>query len=431
MASVKMMKDGMRVVGKYPPFANAEGEIIRAELKPGGPGSKVRVRFDDPLLGEVEILPKSIDLIGRPSVANVAPSNAPTAPMATDRQFVVSNIKITSLDDPALDDFRPTINPKSYVSRTLAGNKTDIEVMMSFYDRRHDNDGYPIPVALIGDTQSGKTYLAQVMAFKLAEKMGLTKPLPVFTLSGSSAITDHDLFGQYRPVVVNGQEQLVWMEGIVALAARLGGILYLDEINAMSGNVTSALHPLLDNRHQFVNIRKPVWHGSTYTDPETGESYETGEYRPETVVASKDLWILASWNPGYAGMAKTNEALANRFQPMEWNYDEDVEKKLIKSPTVRLLGQALRNARTQRSITTPVGTRALQLMEGNLKELGVDFSVWAFLSQFTSQQEKIVVNEILKDRGIVDLLKAEFETPASVEATPVSESVDNFNTPTL
>lgn len=417
MTSVKALRDGMRVVGKYPPFDGQEGTVIRATLEPGGPGSKIRVQFDDPVLGEVEILPKSVTLVGRANSATAQSSNL--ADLSPD--VVISEIKIDSLDDPALDDFRPNINPKKYVSRTLAGGIKDIDVMLSYYDRRDDNDGYPVSVALVGDTNSGKTYLVQVMAFEIAKRMGLQKPLPIFTLSGSSAVTDHDLFGQYRPIVINGNEQLVWMEGIVALAARLGGILYLDEVNAMSGAVTAAIHPLLDNRHQFVNIRKPVWRGTVVTNPNTGEETHHGAYRPETVHANKQLWVLASWNPGYAGMSKTNEAFANRFKLLEWNYDEDVEKKIIKSPSVRLLGQALRTARAQRSISTPVGTKALQLLEGDLANLGVDYSLWAFLGQFVSQAEKIVVNEIIKDRGIEAMLRAEFE-PQIAESTDPNAS---------
>ena len=422
MASVKELRLGMRVVGKYPPFKDAEGEVMRSKLVPGGPGSKIAVRFDNPLLGTVEILPKGIDLIGRASVANAAPSSQLTTQMGN---IIISDMRIDSLDDPALDDFRPHIDPKNYVSRTLAGGKTDLEVMEAYFNRRDENDGYPVSVALVGDTQSGKTYLIQVQAFRIAKLLGLEKPLPLFLLAGSSAITDHDLFGQYRPIIINGQERLVWMEGIVALAARLGGILYLDEVNAMSGSVTAAIHPLLDNRHQFVNIRKPVWKGTIEIDPVTGVETHHGAYRPETVVANKNLWIMASWNPGYAGMAKTNEAFANRFKLLEWGYDEEVEKKLIKSPAVRLLGQALRNARAQRSITTPVGTRALQLLEGDLVHLGVDFSLWAFMGQFISPQEKIVVNEIIKDRGIELMMKDEFEPDAPAPAVDLSSLISD------
>lgn len=421
MASVKELRVGMRVVGKYPPFKDAEGEITRSTLVPGGPGSKIAVRFDDPLLGDVEILPKGVELIGRVSVANAAPSN--TQSTHDYGNVVISDMRIESLDDPALDDFRPNIDPRNYVSRVLAGGKTDLEVMEGYFNRRAENDGYPVSVALVGDTQSGKTYLIQVQAFRIAKLLGLQKPLPLFLLAGSSAITDHDLFGQYRPIIVNGQERLVWMEGIVALAARLGGILYLDEVNAMSGSVTAAIHPLLDNRHQFVNIRKPVWKGTVEVDPVTGVETHHGAYRPETVVANKNLWIMASWNPGYAGMAKTNEAFANRFKLLEWGYDEEVEKKLIKSPAVRLLGQALRNARAQRSITTPVGTRALQLLEGDLVHLGVDFSLWAFMGQFVSSQEKIVVNEIIKDRGIAQMMRDEFEPAATAPAVDLTSLI--------
>ena len=424
MASVKEIRVGMRVVGKYPPFKDAEGEITRSTLVPGGPGSKIAVRFDDPLLGDVEILPKGIELVGRVSVANAASSTTASATTVVGN-VIISDMRIESLDDPALDDFRPNINPANYVSRTLAGGKTDLEVMEAYFNRRDENDGYPVSVALVGDTQSGKTYLIQVQAFRIAKLLGLQKPLPLFLLAGSSAITDHDLFGQYRPIIVNGQERLVWMEGIVALAARLGGILYLDEVNAMSGSVTAAIHPLLDNRHQFVNIRKPVWKGTVEIDPITGVETHHGAYRPETVVANKNLWIMASWNPGYAGMAKTNEAFANRFKLLEWGYDEEVEKKLIKSPAVRLLGQALRNARAQRSITTPVGTRALQLLEGDLVHLGVDYSLWAFMGQFVSSQEKIVVNEIIKDRGIAIMMKDEFEPDVPAPAVDLTSLISD------
>jgi hypothetical protein len=244
--------------------------------------------------------------------------------------------------------------------------------------------------------------LVELMAHVIAKKMGLTKPLPVFTLAGSSAITDHDLYGQYRP---DETGQLRWMEGIVALAARIGGILYLDEVNAMPGNVTAALHPLLDDRRSFVNIRKPV-------------SGAHGVWMPEVVKCSTDLWVLCTYNPGYAGMSKTNEAFANRFVWLPWGYDEDVEKKLIKSAAVRLLGQALRTARDTRAITSPVGTSSLQRLEDDLVHLGVDFALWAFTGQFTSKVEAAVVEEIIRDRSIREMIEKEMSPVEPDDSTP-------------
>lgn len=298
------------------------------------------------------------------------------------------------LDDEALDRFRPATPDlvKRYVSRKLPGGLTDLDVLTAYWGRRVN--GYAQNVGLIGDTQSGKTMLVEVMAHVLASKLGLDKPLPVFTLSGSSAITDHDLFGQYRPVVEDGQERLVWMEGIVALACRVGGILYLDEINALPGNVTAALHPVLDDRRQFVNVRHPVSDGN-------------GGYVPEVVPVSPLLWCVCTYNPGYAGMGKTNEAFANRFQWLDWGYDGNVEKKLVKLAGVRVLALALRNARSVRAITTPIGTSALQRLEADLHTFGLEYALWAFLGQFNSDSERAKVEAIISERSIDSMLLAD------------------------
>jgi MoxR-like ATPase len=200
------------------------------------------------------------------------------------------------------------------------------------------------------------------------------------------------------------------MEGIVSLACRVGGILYLDEVNAMPGNVTSALHPVLDDRRQFVNIRKPVPDGH-------------GGFAPEVVNVSTDLWVLCTYNPGYAGMGKTNEAFANRFEWLTWDYDEDVEKRLIKSPAIRLLGQALRVARDNRAVTTPVGTSALQRLERNIARLGLDYSLWSFLGQFTSKAEKAKVQTLIDERSIRAMLEAEIN-PVDAQPVDTTENID-------
>jgi hypothetical protein len=305
----------------------------------------------------------------------------------------VSKTPIESLDDPMLDRFRPSRKDvaRQYVSRSLPGDIKDTDALLAYW--RDRPNGYPTSVGLVGDTESGKTMLVEVMAHIVAKEMGLSKPLPIFTLSGNSAITDHDMFGQYRP---DETGDLVWMEGIVALSARIGGILYLDEVNAMPGNVTAGLHPLLDDRRQVVNVRKPVDDGH-------------GGHMPEVIYANRDLWVVSTYNPGYAGMSKANEALLARFVWLQWDYDEEVERKLIKSAAIRLLGQTLRNARETRAITTPVGTRALQRLERDVQLLGVEFALWSFCGKFTSRSERTVVNTLIEDRSIKLMLNTEVE----------------------
>ena len=111
---------------------------------------------------------------------------------------------------------------------------------------------------------------------------------------------------------------LIWLSGVVDLAARCGGILYLDEANFMGERVTSSLHPLADHRHHFINRNKPV--------------YKDGQFMPETVTGHLDLWIIATINEGYRGTGNFNEAFAGRFENVLWGYNDEVERILVKSP---------------------------------------------------------------------------------------------------
>ena len=402
MTTAKALRAGLPVIVNAGPFKGLSAVVTNPTVFPDGHEHQRKVIVDIEGVGETYIIPKQLDLAGFRAVERPVAPVVPNVPRVSQSETVAltTPTPITSLDDPALDRYRPK-RPnltKDYVSRTLAGGHKDIDVLTRYWEDRVN--GYSQNVGLVGDTQSGKTMLVEVMAHVIGKRLGLSKPVPVFTLSGSSAITDHDLFGQYR---TNDDNNLVWMEGIVSLACRVGGILYLDEVNAMPGNVTSALHPVLDDRRQFVNIRKPVADGH-------------GGFAPEVVDVNRDLWVLCTYNPGYAGMSKTNEAFANRFEWLTWDYDEDVEKRLIKSPAVRLLGQALRNARDNRAVTTPVGTSALQRLERNLAGLGLDYALWSFLGQFTSKAEKAKVQAIIDERSIRTMLEAELN-PTDVQPT--------------
>jgi hypothetical protein len=63
------------------------------------------------------------------------------------------------------------------------------------------------------------------------------------------------------------------------------------------------------------------------------------------------------------------------------------------------------------------------LLEGDLVHLGVDYSLWAFMGQFVSSQEKIVVNEIIKDRGIAIMMKDEFEPDVPAPAVDLTSLI--------
>lgn len=320
---------------------------------------------------------------------------------------------ITDADDPRLDPWRPDPKDpsiKKYINRLMPNGQTDVEFLMSFYDKKEN-------VLLVGDTQSGKTLMVQVLAVLAGQKRPSGKPLPVFCLSGSSGVTDFDLFGQPTAYTTpEGGERLVWLPGVVDLACRVDAcLLYMDEVNMMSERVTSSLHSLCDHRRSFVNRMKAV--------RVVHEGTET--FIPEIVKASDGMWIIGTINPsGYKG-ASMGEAFLNRWIHIPWGYDEAVEKKLIPSATVRLLGQALREARATRALNTPIGTAALSRLCEQITEYGVTTSLWMLTAMFTPQEQP-KVEAIIQDRSIKMLLEDEVEAlnPSAPVAQPL---IDSFN----
>jgi hypothetical protein len=369
--------------------------------------------------GEFVILPRLIDptplgvgapiataIAGPAPVKKILPRVTPAPePVKAESVVVVDQARVSRIVtnpivdvmDPRLDHLRPSrTKVKAYINRMMENGQTDVEFLLTFTNAhyRERNDGYPANIMLKGDTQSGKTFLVEVLAVKWADALGLPKPMPIFTLSGSSGITDYDLFGQTTSYTdpETGVESLVWLPGMVDLAAQVGGILYLDEINAFGERVTSSLHPLADHRHHFVNRNKPV--------------FKDGQFMPDTVVADLDLWIIGTYNEGYRGMGEMNEAFINRFRHLVWGYDDEVEKKLVTSAAVELLGKRLRVARDANQIRTPVGTAALQRLEDDVISFGVSLGLGVFLGMF-KPAERAQVQAIVTDASIPLMLQEE------------------------
>ena len=338
------------------------------------------------LLDDGTVTPSEAAKVPAPHMDPVAVPITSTVPEA----LIEDNNPITDAMDDRLDMFRPDPKVvKEYVSRKLPGKLKDIDVLLRKWRNREN-------VLLVGDTQSGKTMVIRVIAVLAAEEMGLPKPFPIFTLSGSNGVTDFDLFGQ--PSVYtdpsNGAEHVIFLPGVVDLAARTGGFLELDETNMFDDRTVSALNSLTDDRRSFVNRQKAV------KVPGDG-------YMPEIVKAHENFWCVGSYNDGYRGAGQLQEAFANRFAHLPWDYDEEVEKKLIKSEVIRnTVASSLRNARENNQIGTPVGVRALQQLEKDALEVGVEFALWAFLGMFPGRDRERV-GVILTDRSVETLLTEE------------------------
>lgn len=358
----------------------------------------------------MHILPRQLNLaeIQTTPIKETAtmPTEAPArpTPVPTITTAAVADLNDRNVSDPmddALDQYRP--DPKVvdyYVHRTVPGGYDDVEYMLALRDDRDEGEARP-NVALVGPTQSGKTLLMEVLAVLAAERDGMPKPYPLFTLNGSSGISNYDLFGKTTAVIIDGQEVLVWMDGVVPLAVRTGSILYLDEWNAVPPSQAVALHSVLDDRRKFTNTHRAVPNGA-------------GGWMPEVVHANSNLWIVATINPvGYKGTQAMAEATSNRFRWLEWGYNAKVEEEIIRAESVRDLAVFLRHENEMGTLKTPVGTSALLRLNIDIATYGVEAALWSFLSMFQTQGDKDKVNEIIERQEFVDRLGSEYPDGAT------------------
>lgn len=244
--------------------------------------------------------------------------------------------------------------PKSdgkYIPRKV-GKTTDIEILKKCYEEN-------INVLLIGATGTGKTHAARHLAYELQ--------VPYMRVNCNGAITPEDLIGQYIP---DGNGGFKWCDGVLTKFIRHGGIFVLDEINAAPAEILFVLHSLLDDERKIVLTQKDG----------------------EVVRASDKFMFIATMNPTeeaiYEGTKELNAALKDRFGVvLYYDYDEKIERKIIKSEYVREVLKALRNTE---EIETPISTRTGKEYERAIELFGIETANEIFTAKFRKEEREIV-----------------------------------------
>ena len=191
-----------------------------------------------------------------------------------------------------------------------------------------------LPVLLKGPTGCGKSRFVEAMAHELGR--------PLSTVACNEETSAVDLCG--RHLVIGGDT--VWQDGPAVRAARLGAVLYLDEIAEAREDVLVVLHPLADHRRQLWLDR-----------------------RDEVVTAAPDFLLVASFNPGYQGALKElKPSTRQRFVTLAFDWPEAaVEIEIvatesgIDAPIAKRLVAFARKVRSQPELglTETVSTRLL------------------------------------------------------------------------
>ncbi len=191
-----------------------------------------------------------------------------------------------------------------------------------------------LPILLKGPTGTGKSRFVEYMADKMGKKL--------YTVACHEETSSTDLIGRY---IIKGSET-IWVDGPMTRAVKEGAFLYLDEIAEARPDIIVALHSLTDYRR------------SLFID-------KTGQ----TINASEDFMLIASYNPGYQkGFKELKPSTRQRFVSFSFDYPEQkIETEIVSNESgvedavshkLVKLGKQIRNL-TELGLAETVSTRLL------------------------------------------------------------------------
>ena len=262
----------------------------------------------------------------------------------------------TTTPQPAFNVSLATVPPMKLAERYVHRKVYGVEDFKTF-DKARSNG---INVLIYGPTGPGKTTAVEAWA--------AARNLRMATVSGNASMESRQLFGGFIP---DGNGGYGWIDGPVTDVVRNGGVLLLDEFNFISPKIYTTLYPLTDGRRTITLL----------------------DHMGETIVAHPDLTIFATMNPDYVGTTPLNFAMRNRFDiQLSWDYDDNVESKLIKSKSLLLIAKQLRTEAAKGQYETPISTNMLMEIAEFVADpdLGYEFAVENFIAHFSADEQPSV-----------------------------------------
>jgi hypothetical protein len=237
-----------------------------------------------------------------------------------------------------------------YIERTLIGGVNEV----TMYDTAKK---LKLNVLLEGGAGSGKT--------SSPINYGYKRNQGVVVVSMSAGIEVGHFVGK---TIIKNNGEVGWVDGVLVQSMKRGDILVIDELDFATPKIMQRLQDVLANR-----------------------TLTLVENEGEVIHAHPDFLVVATYNNGYRGSQKVNQAVLDRFKiKLMFDYDNTIEKQLIKSPTLLTLAEQMRADSIAGIYETPISLRLLLAFQELTSEINYEFAVENFLMGFTTDERASV-----------------------------------------
>ena len=199
----------------------------------------------------------------------------------------------------------------------------------------------------------------------------------VVTLLGSVETDLHDFIGSYVPTYTeDGQERIVWQDGLLVQAMERGVPFLIDEIGTIAPNQLTALYSVMDGRDTLT-----ITHNALRAP----------------VKAAEGFFVIAATNPNAPGV-RLSEALLSRFS-VKVEVTTDFQAALHLNVPRKIISAAehLAFLRETGQVTWAPEMRELLAFRDDYQHLGVLFALRNLINA-APEHERPSVTNFLQER---------------------------------
>jgi|TARA_R110000796_G_scaffold82805_1_gene181705 nitric oxide reductase NorQ protein len=252
------------------------------------------------------------------------------------------------------------------VTGFVESDRQEYRLMANRYSKSLAGDTIKSHMLCVGPKGCGKSLLAKDFFANLG--------VPLMRINLSDGVTEDQFIG--TRTLIDGQ--VVFQDGILTVAAKLGIPVLCDEINGARENILMALNGLMDTGVLVI--------------PEDNN---------RVVKAAKGFMIIGTMNPpeDYAGVNAMNQATKDRFTyNIPFTYlDAASEAKVIMEQTgfrdgdlvknIVALANDLRRLKNEHAMETDTSTRTLVQLVDELNDLSISESIrYVMLGRYTADE---------------------------------------------